>query len=170
MDKIKAIEIAMENELRERDFYLKQSEKTDNPVGKKMFAQIAKEEDEHYEMFKRIHTQLVDKGTWPEAVSAVVADTDLRDVLKSIPDLADKSAKSNADDVEAIKISIDFEKEAYKFYMELKEKAGNEDEKKFFAHLAQIEWDHAQSLEESLAFFEDPETWYEEREKSLLDG
>ncbi|MCP4751196.1 MAG: hypothetical protein GY866_09900 [Proteobacteria bacterium] len=46
--KIKAIEIALRNEIGERDFYRRQSEKTENPLGKKMFATIAAEEDEHH--------------------------------------------------------------------------------------------------------------------------
>ncbi|MCG8336957.1 MAG: ferritin family protein [Proteobacteria bacterium] len=170
MDKMKAIEIALQNELRERDFYLKQADKTQNPVGKKMFAAIAEDENEHYEQLKAIHQKLEANGTWPEEVSAVIQDTDVREVLQDLPKLADKNTETSSDDREAIKIAIDFEKNAYKFYIELQEKAVDAQEKSFFEHLAKIEWDHVKSLEDTLLFFEDPATWYEQKEKSQLDG
>ncbi len=135
-----------------------------------MFTQIAREEDEHYKMLEKIHKKLENSGVWPGDVSAVVGDTDLWAAIKDFPSLAYKTYSSNADDVEAIKISINFEKEAYKFYTELGEKAESGEERTFFTHLAQIEWGHAQSLEESLAFFDDPESWNLGKEKSQLDG
>ncbi len=168
--KMKAIEIALENELRERDFYLKQSEKTQNPVGKKMFAAIAEDENEHYEKLKAVHQELEASGTWPTDVSVIIQDTDVRQVLKDLPKLADKTTVTTSDDREAVKIAIDFEKNAYKFYIELQNKATDAQEKSFFEHLAKIEWEHTQSLEDTLLFFEDPATWYEEKEKSQLDG
>ncbi len=70
-NKIKALTVALENELHERDFYLAQSEKTDNPVGKKMFLQIAAEEDEHYRRLQRIHEDMSRQGTWPDTVSNI---------------------------------------------------------------------------------------------------
>lgn len=168
--KMKAIEIALENEMKERDFYLQQSERTDNPVGKKMFAAIAEDENDHYNKLKTIHQQLEKDGKWPTDVSVVVQDTDVREVLKDLPNLADKTADSTADDKEAVKIAIDFEKKAHSFYTEMKEKASDPQEKSFFEHLAQIEWEHVQSLEDTLLFFENPATWYEQKERSQLDG
>ena len=76
-NKIKAITVALENELHERDFYLAQSEKTDNPVGKKMFLQIAAEEDEHYRRLQRIHEELSRQGTWPDTVSNSVGTSNI---------------------------------------------------------------------------------------------
>ena len=168
--KMKAIEIALENELKERDFYLAQSEKTKDPVGKKMFAAIAADEDEHYEKLKNIHKEMEAKGKWPTDVSVIIQDTDVRKVLQDLPKLANKTSDATSDDKAAIKIAIDFEKEAHKFYTELKNKATDSQEKSFFGHLAQIEWEHVQSLEDTLLYFEDPETWYEQQEKPLLDG
>lgn len=168
--KVKAIEIALENELRERDFYLRHAEKTDNPVGKEMFTKIAAEEDEHYERLKAIHEKLEGEGVWPEEISEVVNETNIRQVLKDLPKLADKTFKSTADDLEAIKIAIDFEKEAYEHYTKLKNEAGNSKEKSFFTSLADIEWEHVLSLQDTLEYFEDPQAWYAKNEKSQLDG
>ena len=60
MDKrISALAFALENEEREREFYLAQAKKTKNMAGKNMFKQIADEEKEHYEMLKKLHDKWV---------------------------------------------------------------------------------------------------------------
>ena len=48
--RIKALEVALNNESRERDFYLKHAERTSNSFGKLMFQSIAKDQDEPYQM------------------------------------------------------------------------------------------------------------------------
>ena len=42
-ENISALEVALNNEMREREFYLKHAERTKNSVGKAMFKQIADE-------------------------------------------------------------------------------------------------------------------------------
>ncbi len=54
-ENLNALEVALTNEMREREFYLKNAERTKNPVGKAMFNQIADEELEHYERLKEVH-------------------------------------------------------------------------------------------------------------------
>ena len=51
-ERLSAIEIALKNEKTEREFYLKNAERTKNPLGKAMFKQIADDELEHYERLK----------------------------------------------------------------------------------------------------------------------
>ena len=46
-ERLNALEIALGNEKREREFYLKHAQRTRNQVGKAMFQQIADEELEH---------------------------------------------------------------------------------------------------------------------------
>ena len=166
---VKSIEIALENELKERDFYQNCSDKTNNPVGKKMFAILVDEEFDHYQRLQEIHEHLSEQGTWPETVSAVVKDTNIKDAINAIPDRADAATTATTDDVEAVKIAIEFETNGYKFYSGLAEAAKTQSEKDFFKRLAGIEYEHLTSLKDSLAFFESPSSWYEEREKPHLD-
>ena len=166
---VKSIEIALENELKERDFYQNCSDKTDNPIGKKMFAILAQEENEHYDRLKEIHERLSKQGKWPETVSAVVKDTNIREALDAIPAKADQAASATTSDLEAVKIGIEFETKGHQFYSGLAEAAETQSEKDFFKRLAAIEYEHLTSLKESLSFFENPASWYEEREKPHLD-
>ena len=170
MEVLKAIEIALENESKERDFYLRNSERTKNPIGKKMFATIAGEEDDHYNHFKQLHESLSGTQKWPENISAIVKGTEIKKALAKLDSMPDDSSVLDIDDNEAIKIAIEFEKGGYAFYTKLKENAESEDEKKFFGQLAQVEYSHLSSLEDTLLYFEDPEAWHAKHEGSNLDG
>jgi len=168
--KIKSIEIALKNEMRERDFYLKQSEKSADPLGKKMFATLAEEEEEHYIYLKELHQELQKAGKWPEEVSVVINKTNVGKVLDELVDKANPSNVATADDKEAIKMAINFEKEAYKFYSGLVKQSSNPDEKTLFELLAGLEMEHVISLEETLSYFENPEQYFAQYEKPTLDG
>jgi rubrerythrin len=67
--------------MREREFYLKNAERTTNPVGKKMFKQIGDEELEHYERLKQLHQKWEKQEKWPETVPLKVKDTIVKDIL-----------------------------------------------------------------------------------------
>lgn len=167
---LKAVEIALENELGEKDFYLEQSHRVTNPVGKKMFETIAKEEEEHHLQLLNIHKSLESTGKWPESISPVIKETNVKEALKEMISSVEASTTSTTDDKEAIKIAIDFERKAYLFYRDLIKKTENEDEKKFFEYMAAIENKHVLSLEDTLLYLEDPSGWLMTAEKSLLDG
>jgi rubrerythrin len=54
-ERLNALEVALNNEMREREFYLKNAKRTKNSLGKKMFQQIGDDELEHYERLKQLH-------------------------------------------------------------------------------------------------------------------
>ena len=56
-ERLSALEVALNNETREREFYLKNAERTKNEVGKTMFLHIADEELEHYERLNQLHAK-----------------------------------------------------------------------------------------------------------------
>ncbi len=168
--KVKAIEIALKNEMRERDFYLQQSEKSGDPLGRKMFATMAAEEEEHARYLKELHQKLQSSGTWPEEISAVINETNVGKVLDELTDKINPSNTATADDKEAIKIAIDFENEAYEFYLDLIKQADHPNEKQLFEILADLELSHMNSLKETLLYFESPADWFAVQEKSTLDG
>ncbi len=167
---LKSVEVALENELKEKEFYTKQSHKVTNPVGKKMFETIAQEEEDHYQQLKAIHNNLESTGQWPENISPVIKETDIKEALKEMINSVDGGADSTTDDKQAVQIAIDFERKAYTFYKDLIKKTENPDERKFFEYMAAIEHKHVVSLEDTLLYFEDPSGWLMASEKSLLDG
>jgi len=169
-ERIKALEMALNNELREKEFYLKNARRTSNALGKAMFETIAAEEDEHYQRLLELHQTLEKEGKWPETLPLKVRDTKVRDVLKKVVESIDTDSKADTSDLEAVEIAIDFESKGEAFYGKLEKLTENAQEKRFFKLLASMEREHRLSLEDTYEFFKDPEGWYRLREGHTLDG
>lgn len=168
--RIKALEVALNNESRERDFYLKHAERTSNSFGKMMFQSIAKDEDEHYQKILELHNRLKEEGKWPETIPLKVKGVDMKSVLNKVIASIDTSAKVDTDDMEAVKVAIDFEAKGEKFYSDLRDSVEDPIEKEFYGMLASMEREHRLSLEDTYDYFKDPEGWYRMKEKRHLDG
>ena len=169
-ERIKALEVALNNESRERDFYLKHKERTINPIGKLMFATIASDEDEHYRRILELHKRLTKEGKWPETIPLKVKGTEVKAVLNKLVDSVDTSSKADMDDVEAVKIAVDFETKGEIFYSNLAKSVENPVEKKFYELLSSIEREHRLSLEDTYEYFKDPAGWYRIKERHHIDG
>jgi rubrerythrin len=168
--RIKALETALNNEKREKEFYLKNAERTVNSLGKAMFQTIAADEDEHYQRLLELHKTLEKEGKWPDTLPLKVKNTEVKDVLKKVVDTVDTGSKADTDDMEAVKIAIEFETKGEEFYANLEKLSDNPQEKSFFALLASIEREHRLSLENTYEYFKDPEGWYRMHEGHTLDG
>jgi rubrerythrin len=169
-DRIKALEVALNNEARERDFYLKHRERTTNPHGKLMFATIANDESEHYQRILEVHKKLENEGKWPETIPITVKGTEIKKVVQKLVDAVDTKSKADLDDMKAVEIAIDFEAKGEKFYRDLASTVENPMEKKFYAFLSSIEREHFLSLKDTYDYFQDPAGWYRIKEKHHIDG
>ncbi|HEU17802.1 MAG TPA: hypothetical protein ENO00_00245 [Deltaproteobacteria bacterium] len=169
-ERLNALEVALNNEQREREFYLKHAKRTNNPLGKAMFQQIADEELEHYERLKELHAKWDKKESWPETVPLKVNETIIKDILKDVVDKVDKMPPGDKDDLEAIRTAIDFEAEGAIYYARMRDKVTNQKEKDFFNLLADMEHEHFVSLKDTEELLSDPEAWYQKTEKPHLDG
>ena len=169
-ERLNTLEAALNNEMKEREFYLKNAERTGNPVGKAMFQQIAHEELEHYERLKELHETWARAGKWPETVPLVVNDTAVKDLLKNVIKEAEKISEGDEDDLKAIRVAIDFESKGVAFYEKLRDEVADKKEKAFFDLLSRIEREHYLSLKEAEEFLVDPESWYTRAEHPSLDG
>ena len=167
---IGSIAVALENELRERDFYIAQSQRTTNPLGKAMFARIAADEDEHYLRLLAIHERLAGQGRWPETIASIIGSSDIRSAFRKLASNTGEIAPSSRDDIEALKIAIAFEATGYSFYARLKNEAETEQEKNFFELIASMEREHMLSLQDALLYFEHPDDWFAGHEKPQLEG
>jgi rubrerythrin len=169
-ERIEALEIALNNEKREKEFYLKNAERTGNSLGKLMFRTIASEEDEHYQRIFELKEKLQNDGQWPATLPLKIKDTEIKSVLKKFVDSVDTSQKADAGDMEAVKIAIDFETAGEAFYNRLRDGAGTPQEKAFFDMLAKMENEHRLSLQDTYEYFQDPEGWFRIKEGHHLDG
>lgn len=166
---LNALEVALNNEMREREFYLKHAKRTKNLLGKKMFQQIGDDELEHYERLKQLHQKWAKQEKWPETVPLKVKDTVVKDILAEFLKKADET-KGDADDLEAVRTAIDFEAKGAKFYAEIRDSVTPPKEKEFFDLLSKMENEHYLSLKDTEEYFIDPASWYRKAEHHTLDG
>jgi rubrerythrin len=169
-ERLNALEVALNNEQREREFYLKNAKRSKNPLGKAMFEQIADEELEHYERLKQLHEKWEKEESWPETVPLKVKDTIVKDILKDTVKKGEKMPPGDVDDLEAIETAIDFEAEGAVYYARLRDKVTDPKEKQFFNLLADMEHEHFVSLKDTQEFLTDPAAWYQKTEHTSLDG
>jgi rubrerythrin len=169
-DRLNALETALNNEMRERAFYLRHAARTKNPVGKAMFKQIGDEELEHYERLKELHAKWERQEKWPETVPLKVKGTVVKDLLMDSVRSVDVKSGGDDDDLEAVRIAIEFEAKGARGYAMLRDSVRNPQEKEFFSLLAQIENEHYLSLKDVEEFLTDPESYFRRREHHGLDG
>ncbi len=169
-DRLNALEVALNNETREREFYLKHAKRTKNALGKRMFQQIGDDELEHYARLKQLHQKWAKQEKWPETVPLQVRDTIVKDILLDFVNKVDVTAKVDSDDLEAVRTAIAFEAKGTKYYAELRDSVTDPKEKQFFDLLSKMENEHYVSLKDTEEYFIDPASWYRKVEHHTLDG
>lgn len=165
-----ALEVALNNETKEREFYLKQAKRTTHPIGRLMFEKIADEELEHYERLKQLHEKWKKGEQWPETLPLEVQGTVVNSILNGIIKKVDETQEADDDDLKAVRIAIDFEAKGTKYYAELSAMVSDPKEKRFFDLLSKIENEHYLSLKDTEEYLTDPASWYRKAEHHGLDG
>jgi rubrerythrin len=169
-ERISAIEVALNNEVTEREFYHKNARRTKNPLGKKMFQQIGDEELEHYQRLKQLHETWEKQEKWPGTVPLKVNNTVVKNVLKEFLKKEDAKQEGDTDDLNAVRTAIEFEAKGAKYYADLRDAVSDPKERDFFDLLAKIEKEHYLSLKDTEEYFIDPQSWFRKAEHHSLDG
>lgn len=169
-DRLNALELALNNKMREQEFYLKHAHRTTHPLGKKMFQQIGDDELEHYERIKQLHETWSKKERWPETVPLKVKETMVKDILVDFVKKANEKTRGDSNDLEAVRIALEFEAKGAKFYAEIRDVSSDPKERDFFDLLAKMEYEHYLSLKDTEEYFIDPASWYRKMEHHTLDG
>ncbi|MDI6777036.1 MAG: ferritin family protein [Syntrophales bacterium] len=168
--RLHTLKVALDNEMKEREFYLKNAGRTSDPLGRAMFQQIADEEVEHYERLKQLKENWEKQGKWPDTLPLTVKGTAVKDILKEMVEKVSQMEAGDDDDLKAIRTAIAFEAQGATFYARLRDEVSEPKEKAFFNLLADIEHEHFVSLRDTEEFLTDPASWYRKRESTSLDG
>jgi rubrerythrin len=170
MDRMASMELAINNEKEEMAFYNNESERSKNPIAKKLFKTLAEEEKEHMVRINELHKKLVANEAWPMDVPLEVSGTNVKVALSDFRRELTSTQQHDDDDIAALKKSIESERGAAKLYGDLADACTNPKEVNFFRFLSEIENEHMASLKDSLAYLEDPEGWLAQQEHAGLDG
>jgi rubrerythrin len=169
-ERINALELALNNEKNEREFYLEHAKRTKNPLGRTMFREIADDELEHYERLKELHEKWEKSQKWPESVPLVVKQTNVGNMLKNILKQLDGKEETDNDYLKAVEIAAEFESKGMNFYAQLRDGVSDPREKAFFELLSGIEREHYLSLKDIEEYLKDPEGWLRRTERHTFDG
>lgn len=162
---IRSIEMALNNEVREREFYLRCARETDNPLGRATFEVLANEELEHIEKLKELHHRLGTEGSWPETLPLTVSESNIEGVLEGFLDHYKEALAGDTGLLDAVRKAIETEAASAEFYLDLREKVESPTEKSFLKLLAAVEMEHCLSLKNTEAYLLDPEGWLEKKER-----
>jgi len=164
-----AIQIALKTERDGLEMYAKASERTAHPFGKKMFLSLADDEQSHIRMIEKVAGGLgmsaalaeARKGTPQERIKTIFSEA--RD------ELAERIA-AQPDELQTLKIAMEFEKRGYEFYEKAAADASAKDEKSLFAELAKQETQHYHILQNTYDYLDDSGHWFSWEEQAVLDG
>ncbi len=157
-----AIEMAVKLEKDAINFYREALDKTDHPTGVKMFEQFMKIELQHIRMLKNLI-----KSIDPNAKLVYPDDTSVKTVFSEHKDQMIERVNATTDEMDAVKIALDFEKKGYDFYRKYSEEADSEEEKKLFTILASQEKVHYTYLEKAYEHIKDTGKWFNWEEMGL---
>jgi rubrerythrin len=168
--RLNALEVALRNEMNEREFYQNHARRTRNSVGRAMFNQIADDELEHYQRLMDLHKKWEKNHKWPDTIPLTVNKTNVRTLLKDVIKKSEEMAEADDDDLKAIEVATKFEAKGAELYTGLSNASPDPKEKAFFTLLAGIEREHYLSLKDMEEYLKDPSSWFTKKEHHGLDG
>lgn len=172
-EELDALQYALKTEEDGYKYYRQSSDRTEHPVAKKFFANIAEDEIEHIRLIKEFY-QSLEKSPETAKITLPAAPGEPLKKLKTIFEQAQKDIKKNipvdTGILDVYKHAMKLETEAAEFYKKRRDLTKFEQAKKFFDWLFHFESYHYQLLSETLSYLENPEQWYQNYEKSIFEG
>jgi rubrerythrin len=127
-----------------------------NPIGRRVFLSVMEDEKRHLEDFRTIPKErhLGARGT--------AATKIIKGFLQKI--------KTTTDDVEALKIAMEMEKESIELYEKLSKRVRTPKEKALFRSLLNEEQQRYAEFSDTCLFLSDSRSWFMWDEHSIMDG
>jgi rubrerythrin len=165
-----ALNIAMDMEKEDKEFYLQGSRKSCNEVGRKLLQSLAFEEDAHLKKMVEIYQVIQrDKG-WPAAALQTDRAAKLRESFDATCQVTGVNVTAIAAEFEAINMAIGRENKSYDFYNTQSQKATFDSERDFYKAIAGEERQHELILVNYNEYLSDPVDWLTRVEHHSLDG
>jgi rubrerythrin len=159
-----AIQIAIKMETDAIKFYQEAAEKTQHPVGKKMFLTITEDEKHHLEALSNIFKEM------DVHIKELSPMENIKTVFETMKDQMQSRVKATSDELEAFKIAMQMEKEGVEFYKKFASESKKETEKKLFERLAQEEEQHFAIFSNTFSFLDDTGNWFMWEDHSIVEG
>lgn len=161
---MKAVEMAIKMEQEAVDFYTKCAEKTNNPIGKKMFLSIAEDENYHIACATKI---MQGQEFKPAEVTPL---QDMKAIFEQNKKVMLQRVASTTDELEALNIAMKMEKETIEFYKKAAAQAIDPAESALFECLIRDEEEHFSIFQNTYSFLSDTGNWFMWDEHSIVEG
>jgi rubrerythrin len=162
---IAALESAIQLEVEGKTFYQKMSSECGNPMGQKLFATLAAEEDMHRQKFEQIFKVIAAQKSWPDIKIERHAGA-----LKTVFAEASGKTQFTGSELEAVQTAMKMENKTRDFYLTRSDKAEFPAEKKYYDNLAKEERIHHTVLQDYYEYMQNPAQYFSVKEKHSLDG
>jgi rubrerythrin len=165
MTKKEILQSAKQLEVDGRDFYIATAEKTTNELSRKMFLALADDE--------LTHMKWIDAHS-PGGYTAHKANKETYDRLKNIfaevPEQTKKSAEASENDISALNTGIEMEIKSRDAYSKFAKESEDEEIRKLFKELRDIEQFHYELLLNTKEYFEKTADWFMVEERWSFNG
>lgn len=165
------VKTALEKEEYGRQMYQKAIDQCQNEVAREIFKILLIEEGVHISRIKKIYTDLKEGRGWQKEWSEQgETNPDLKKLFQERASAVDEKVRADSSDMDALNLGLEFEQSAIKFYEDHLSQARETLEKEFITLMIKEEQGHYQALKDMELYFTNPESWYAEHERHVLDG
>ena len=156
-----AIKTAIQMEKDGYDFYVKAAARTQDDMGSKIFSSLAKDEQMHLDTFQKIFEDRVGNDEWNTLVNSSKKYADIGVFPKDLDSASSGGPSADTNELDALHMAMDAEKEAVEFYSQILEKADDADVKGIISEIIKQEKSHYMILQEEFTHLSSTGYWYE---------
>ena len=147
---LKGLKTAIEAELTGYQFYRNAAKSTEDSKGKETFSRMAEEEMNHFNELRRQYKSIMEKGNYDFSVKPDKKGHGPTDSPIFSEEIKARIKESHFE-VSVLTIGMKLELDAMKFYQSCADGAQSEEERQFYAELAEWEQGHYQAFDRELA-------------------
>ncbi len=157
-DMKEAIKTAIQMEKDGHSFYKKAAAQTTSEMGKSIFESLANDELVHLDVFQKMFEDKISKSEWNQLVNSSKKYADMPIFPKDLK--AVEGTNPDTNELDALRMGMDSEKEAIDYYTTLKENT-SQDVQEIINEIIQQEKNHYSILEQEFNHLNKTGFWYE---------
>ena len=154
-----AVKTAIQMEKDGYDFYKKAAMQTSSDMGKTIFEGIAKDELMHLDVFEKMFEEKIGKTEWDKLVDSSKKYQEIPIFPKDLKEIS--GANPDENELDALRIAMDSEKDAIDYYTEIWEKSNDNEVKKIIDQIIEQEKKHYFLLEQEFNHLSNTGYWYD---------
>jgi rubrerythrin len=154
-----AIKTAIQMEKDGFAFYKKASAQTSSDMGRDIFESLANDEQLHLEVFQKLFHDKIEKTEWDNLVNSSKKYAEINIFPKDLKQI--EGANPDTNELDALEIAMNSEREAIDYYGEIKEKTKDEDIRKIINEIIDQEKNHYSILQEEFDYLGKTGYWFE---------